>query len=292
MKETEQNLSGLLAGKVALVTGGATGIGEAVAKLFAMQGASVVVNGLPGDPVDEVVKEIHEAGGRAIACPADVGVPGGANNCVRAAIETFESLDILVANAGLVSQQGELQDLPLESFDELMHSNMRGIYLSVRAALPALKQSKGVILTAGSEAGLKGVPEGSLYSATKGWIIAFSRSIAVEQAKYGIRCNVVAPGPIDTEMTRPPAGAMATLQSIESVPLGRRGTPEEVANVYLFLASNLASYVTGAVYSVDGGSTAAGGLPGLQAKRAAKTPPEGTLSLEHQYEGRGTLQPK
>jgi NAD(P)-dependent dehydrogenase (short-subunit alcohol dehydrogenase family) len=123
-------------------------------------------------------------------------------------------------------------------------------------------------------------------------VISFIRGVAAEQAKYGIRANVVAPGPIDTEMTRPSKGNMKVknaFMAVSSVPLGRRGTPEEVANVYLFLASDLASYVTGAVYAVDGGATAAAGMLGLLAKGDAKKQPEGTVPLEHAYAGRGTL---
>ena len=123
---------------------------------------------------------------------------------------------------------------------------------------------------------------------------AFIRGVAAEQAKYGVRANIVAPGPIDTEMTRPSKGNMSVknaFMAVKSVPLGRRGTPEEVANVCLFLASGLATFVTGGIYTVDGGATASGGMPGLQAKSEAKTAPDGTVELEHQHEGRGTLRP-
>ena len=284
--------NGLLAGKVAVVTGGAAGIGEAICKVFAQHGASVVVNGLPGDPVEEVVAEIRKEGGNAIGYTADVGTAAGAEGCVQAARETYGRLDVLIANAGLFPDLVEVQEFPVQRFEELLQSNIRGVFHSVRAAIPALRETKGAIVAAASEAAVHGVPEAASYSATKGWIAAFIRAVAVEQAKYGIRANVVAPGPIDTEMTRPSKGKMNTktaIMAVKSVPLGRRGTPEEVANVYLFLASDLASYVTGAQYAVDGGSTAGSGMPGLEAKRDAKTPPEGTVELEHQYDGRGTL---
>ncbi len=285
-------INGLLTGKTAVVTGGAAGIGEAICKVFAAHGANVVVNGLPGDPVDEVAREIVEAGGVAIGHVADVGTEEGAHSCVAEARSRFGRLDVLVANAGLFPEQTEVQDFPLERFEELVHSNIRGTYLVVRAALPELQRTKGVVLAAGSEAGVRGEPEIVSYGATKSWIIGFIRGVAVEQAKYGVRANVVAPGPIDTEMTRPGKGSMKVMnawQAVKAVPLGRRGTPEEVANVYLFLASDLASYVTGAVYAVDGGSTAAGGIPGILARHEAKQEPEGGVPLEHQYEGRGTL---
>ncbi|HWM85061.1 MAG TPA: SDR family NAD(P)-dependent oxidoreductase [Kofleriaceae bacterium] len=283
---------GWMIDKVALVTGGATGIGEAICKVFARAGASVVVNGLAGDPVADVVNEIREAGGTAIAHTGDVGTPEGASGCVAAAVSGFGKLDVLVANAAVFPELKELPEFPLERYAELMHSNVDGVYLVTRAALPELQKTRGSIVTLGSEAGLLGQPQAVSYGATKGWVTAFTRALAAEQAKYGVRANVVAPGPIDTEMTRPSKGNMSVkhaLMAVASVPLGRRGTPEEVANVCLFLASDLASFVTGAIYTVDGGATASAGLPGLEAKRDVKRPPEPTVPLEHQHEGRGTL---
>jgi NAD(P)-dependent dehydrogenase (short-subunit alcohol dehydrogenase family) len=284
-------LSGLLEGKAAVVTGGATGIGEAVCKVFARQGAAVVVNGLPGDPVGKVVDEIRWNGGRAVGVTEDVGTRAGAEACVRAAIEDFGRLDVVAANAGLFPEQTQVDAFPLERQEELLHHNVGGVYHITRAALPELRKTRGNIITAASEAGLVGIPETVSYGATKGWVIAFTRGVAAEQARFGVRANAVAPGPIDTEMTRPTKGEMTVknaLLSVEAVPLWRRGTPEEVANVYLFLASDLASYVNGAVYTVDGGATATQGLPGLEAKSPAKKAPEGTVDLEHQYAGRGT----
>jgi len=291
-KQPQLAWNALLAGRTALVTGGATGIGEAISKLFARHGANVVVNGLPGDPVAEVVGEIQAAGGIAEECVADVGTEPGAALALQCAIDRFGRLDVLVANAGIFPENKELQDFPLDRFEELLDSNIRGVYLPVRLALPELQRTKGVILAASSEAALIGEPQIVSYSATKGWVLAFIRAVAIEQAKYGIRANAVAPGPIDTEMTRPSKGEMSVKNALlvtPSSPLGRRGTPEEVANVYLFLASDLASYVTGAVYTVDGGATATKGVPGLEAHGDVRKAPEGTLPLHHQYAGRGTL---
>jgi NAD(P)-dependent dehydrogenase (short-subunit alcohol dehydrogenase family) len=286
-------MEGLLNGKVAVVTGGATGIGEAICKVFARHGAQVVVNGLPGDPVDEVVGEILAAGGTAQACVADVGTEQGAAHSIETALTHFGRLDVLVANAGLFPEQKEVHELPLERFEELLHSNIRGVYLPVRAAIPELRKTRGVILAAASEAGMIGLPEAVSYGATKGWVIAFIRGVAAEQAKYGVRANAVAPGPIDTEMTRPTKGHMnlkTALLAVGHTPLGRRGTPEECANMYLFLASELASFCTGGVYTVDGGATATTGVPGMQTKRAVKHDvPQGSVALEHSHEGRGTL---
>jgi len=286
-------MTDLLAGKVAIVTGGGAGIGEAIAKKFAQNGAHVIVNGLQGDPVDAVVNEIHALGFRAVACAADVGTKDGADACVRAAIESFGRLDILIANAGIIGDSSEIQDADPKVFEEVIDNNMRSVFWSVRQSVPELRKSKGVIICAASESALKGFPQNAIYSASKGWILAFARSVAAEQARHGIRCNVVAPGPIDTEMTRPKGVVDRATMALEvqSVPMGRRGTPEEVANVYLFLASDWASYLTGAVISVDGGATAVGGMLGFAADKHLKTPPEGSVQLEHQHEGRGTRNP-
>lgn len=283
---------GLLFGKVAIVTGGGAGIGEAICKVFARHGASVVVNGLPGDPVEDVAREIREAGGVAIAHTGDVATQMGAADVVQIALDEFGEIDVLVANAGLFPEQMELQDFPIERFEELLHSNIRGTYLPVRAALPHLRETHGNVIVAASEAGIQGIPESVSYSATKAWAIGFVKALAGEQGKHGVRVNAVAPGPIDTEMTRPSKGEMKlkhAMMAVRTVPMGRRGTPEEVANVYLFLASDLASFVNGAVYSVDGGTTATTGLPGAEADRDAKQAPDGTVELKHQYAGRGTL---
>lgn len=288
----ETNMSRLLHDKVAIVTGGGTGIGEAVCKLFAKHGARVIVNGLPGDPAEEVAAEIEKEGGLALGVEADCGTEEGARRCVTAALNAFDRVDVLVANAGLYPEEMEIQDFPKERFAELIRSHVMGTWFCVRAALPELRKSRGSIVAMGSEAGLRPYPGAVSYCSTKGWIHNFIRGVAAEQAAYGVRANVVAPGPIDTEMTRPSKGHMKLATGLlvpAYVPLGRRGTPEEVANVCLFLASDLASYVTGSIYPVDGGSTATGGMPGLGATSAAKRTPRGTVELRHQYEGRGTL---
>jgi NAD(P)-dependent dehydrogenase (short-subunit alcohol dehydrogenase family) len=153
--------------------------------------------------------------------------------------------------------------------------------------LPALQETKGVVLFAGSEAGEKGLAENSPYGGTNGFMHAFMKGVAVEQAQYGVRANAVCPGPIDTAWTHKETGPMSSKNEemlINSTPLGRRGTPEEVANVYLFLASDEASYVTGAMFPVDGGITAAKGAIGKQAKGSAEKP-SGELSLDHSLDG-------
>jgi NAD(P)-dependent dehydrogenase (short-subunit alcohol dehydrogenase family) len=173
-------------------------------------------------------------------------------------------------------------------FDDLVHHNIKSIYLPVRAAILELRKTKGVIPAASSEAATIAVPQAVSYSATKGWVTSFIKGVAAEQAKYGMRANAVAPGPIDTEMTRPSKGEMTVKTSFTRRRSCAARTPRHTgrgANMYLFLASDLASYCTGGVYDVDGGSTATTGVPALEAKRDVKQQPESTVELEHQYEG-------
>jgi NAD(P)-dependent dehydrogenase (short-subunit alcohol dehydrogenase family) len=277
-----------LEGKVAIVTGGATGIGEAICKKFAMEGAKVVVNGFPEDPVQDVVNDIRNMGGEASPFIADVSHEGNAMECVAFAVATYEKLDILINNAGVFPVIEEIQNFPTDAFEYLLKNNVRTAFLMTKYAIPELKKTRGNIVAAGSEAGLIGLGENAPYGATKGWIHAFIRGVAVEQAKYGIRANCVCPGAIDTAWTHKEKGPMESKHEkmiIGGTPMGRRGTPEEIANAYLFLASEEASYVTGALFSVDGGITIGKGAIGDEAEKAAKKEPTGDLHLEHSMDG-------
>lgn len=281
-------MPGRLQGKVAIVTGGATGIGEAIAHKFAVEGASVIVNGLPGDPVDEVVIAIRRRGGKAMGYIGDVAQEQHAQTCVRAALDTFGKLDVLINNAGVFVATGETQDYPIDAFDYTVTMNIRSAFLMTRFALPYLQKTRGCIVSAGSEAGLIGEPMNSPYGGTKAWIHAFMQGVAVEQAKYGVRANCVCPGPIDTAWTHASSGPMTRQMEsmiIQATPLGRRGTVEEVANVYAFLASDEASYVTGALFPVDGGISISKGAIGKQAKSSVAREPQGELPLEHSQDG-------
>lgn len=282
----------MLQDKVAVVTGGSTGIGEAISKLFALEGAMVAVNGLPGDPVEEVVGEITRAGGQAVAAVGDVGAWGDAEGVMTRTVEAFGRIDIVIANAGYYPKESMLPDFELEEFEDVIHTNVRGVFNTVRAGLPHLRDTQGAIVATGSVAGLMGLPFAVSYGATKGWIHSFIRGVAIEQAKFGIRANVVQPGPIDTEMTRPTKGNItlkSALFAVKGTPLGRRGTPEEVAELFLFLASDRASYITASEFLVDGGIAANNGMLGIIAKSEASDTPEVTLDLEHQHEGRKDL---
>ena len=281
---------GRLEDKVALVTGGATGIGEAISHKFAYEGAKVLVAGLPDDPVDDVVAAIKTFGGEAVAFKGDVADEAAARACVDLAVSTFGRLDVLVNNAGVFVATAETDQYPVEDFDRTLRNNLRSAFLMCKFALPHLRKVRGNIVNAGSEAGFNGVAQNTPYGGTKGFMHAFTMGLAVEQAKYGVRANCVCPGPIDTAWTHRQTGPMDSQMEkmlVQSTPLGRRGTPEEMANVYAFLASDEASYVTGALWLADGGVTPAKGPVGDQAQSEVTKEPTGLLGdrLKHGRDG-------
>lgn len=221
-------------GKVAIVTGGATGIGEAISKLFAKEGAKVLVNGYPDDPVDEVVNEIKKNGGVAAGFKADISEEDNAKACVDKAVQEWGQVDVLINNAGVFPETNETQDVTTAAFDSLIKNNIRSAFMMTRAALPELQKTKGNIVSAGSESGKLGIAMLSPYGGTKGFIHAFMKGVAVEQAKYGIRANCVCPGATDTAWTHKETGPMDKQMEemiINATPMARRGTTEEVANV-------------------------------------------------------------
>jgi NAD(P)-dependent dehydrogenase (short-subunit alcohol dehydrogenase family) len=277
-----------LNGKIAIITGAGTGIGEAIAHKFAKEGAAVVLNGLPGDPVDDVVMRIRSHGAMAVSYLGDVSEEAHARACVQAAIDSFGRLDVLINNAGTFPVTSELQDYPIEAFDMMTRANTRSVFLMTRYALPYLQKTRGCIVSAGSESGLIGIAENAPYGATKGWIHAFMRGVAVEQAKYGIRANCVCPGAVDTAWTHKETGPMdkkMETMTVEATPMGRRGTVEEIANVYAFLASDEASFVTGALWVADGGITTAKGGVGEETPEELREEPQGELKLRHTFDG-------
>lgn len=281
-----------LEGKVAIVTGGGSGIGEAVSKKFASEGASVVVAGLPEDPVEEVSNEIQEEGGTAIPFTGDLSVLAVAKSCVDVAVKQYGKLDILVNNAGTFPETNLLSEFSEEAFDYLLKNNIRTAFAMSKAALPELQKTKGNIVSAGSESGVLGIAQNAPYGGTKGFIHAFTKGLAAEQAQNGVRCNIVSPGPIDTGWTHKETGPMdAQMEQMvtKGTLMGRRGTPEEVANVYLFVASDEASYVTGAIFPVDGGTLIAKGPAGDQASESMKTQPDGQLNLKHSKESHTSI---
>jgi NAD(P)-dependent dehydrogenase (short-subunit alcohol dehydrogenase family) len=274
--------------KVAIVTGGGTGIGEAICKKFAREGAKLIVSGFPEDPIHDVVRDIMREGGDATPFSGDISKEEQARACIEFAVSTYGGLDILINNAGVFPVMEEVQNFPIEAFDYLINNNIRTVFLMTRYAVPELKKRRGCIVSAGSESGLIGLGENAVYGGTKGWIHAFMRGVAVEQAKYGIRANCICPGGIDTAWTHKETGPMKAKHEqmiISGTPMGRRGTPEEIANAYLFLASDEASYVTGALFSVDGGITIGKGPIGKEAESEVTKEPVGELNLHHSMDG-------
>ncbi|MEF2279617.1 SDR family oxidoreductase [Deinococcus sp. YIM 134068] len=279
---------GRLAGKVAIVTGAGTGIGEAVAHKFAREGAKVVVAGLDSDPVDDVVRAIVQQGGQAVSYKGDLSEDASAEACVQLAVSTYGQLDVLVNNAGVFLATAETDKYPVDVFDATVRNNVRTPFLMTKHALPYLQKTRGNIVATGSEAGFNGEAQNSPYGGTKGFVHAFIMGVAVEQAKYGVRANCVCPGAIDTAWTHKETGPMdAKLEKtlVEAAPMGRRGTPEEMANVFAFLASDEASYVTGALWLADGGVTPAKGSMGGEVPRELRQEPGGQLMLGHSLDG-------
>ena len=278
----------LLTDKIAIITGAGTGIGEAIAKRFALEGAQVVVAGLPGDPVGAVVEEIGRRGGEAVAFEGDLAEEDYARGCVERTLETYDRIDVLVNNAGIFQVTGEHQNIHVDDMDLMYRANVRTALLMTKFALPHLQACRGNVVFTGSEAGTIGQPECAIYGGTKGYLIAFARGLALEQAGHGVRANVVCPGATSTQWHDTEVSSMTEAMEEEiarAVPLGRHADPEEIANVFAFIASDRASFVTGALYFADGGVSIARGTPGERVPETLRRPPEGDLQLEHQYAG-------
>jgi 3-oxoacyl-[acyl-carrier protein] reductase len=242
-----------LSGRVALVTGGSRGIGRAIALSLAAAGAAVAINYKGNQAAaDDVVAAIGAQGGQALAVQADVAVGEDVERLFKAVGERFGKLDILVNNAG-ITRDTLLLRMKEADFDAVLDTNLRGAYLCSRAALrPLMKSKHGRIINISSVVGLMGNAGQANYSAAKAGLLGLTKAIAREMASRAITVNAIAPGYIDTEMT---AGLGDDLKSkiLENVPLGRLGTPDDIAGTVCFLASDAAAYITGQTITVDGG---------------------------------------
>jgi 3-oxoacyl-[acyl-carrier protein] reductase len=237
--------------KVALVTGASRGIGKATALALATEGAKVVVNyASSSNAADEVVKEIIEAGGEAIALQADVSQLEQVDNLIKQTLDKFGRIDILVNNAGITRDSLLLRMKP-EEWQAVIDLNLTGVFLCTRAVSKImLKQKAGRIINITSVAGQMGNPGQANYSAAKAGVIGFTKTVAKELASRGVTVNAVAPGFIETDMT----SDLKSDDIIKLIPLGRYGKPAEIAGMIRFLAAApAAAYITGQVFNVDGG---------------------------------------
>jgi cyclopentanol dehydrogenase len=247
---------GRLDGKVALISGAARGQGEAEARMFAAEGACVVLGDVRPEGED-VAREITAAGGRAAFCMLDVTSEPDWAGAVERAEREFGRLDVLVNNAAILGRAG-IVDTTLEVWSRVIAVNQTGPFLGMRAAIPALRRSGGgSIVNISSALAIIGTGESASYTAAKGALTALTRTVAVELAPDRIRVNVIHPGVIDTPMVDDGMGRSpeALRQMADSAPLGRMGRPEEMAAAVLYLASDESAFVTGASLSVDGGLT-------------------------------------
>ena len=257
-----------LEGKVAVITGATGGIGRAAARLFADEGARVALVDLDESALQEVVQSIGEE--RASYTAADVTQPDQTQAYVNAAVERWGGIDVLLANAGIEGAMYSIPDYPLDLFDRVMAVNVRGVWLGIKYAVPAMeRRGGGSIVITSSTAGISGTPNMSAYNTSKHAVIGLMRTAALECAPMGIRVNTVNPAPIETRMMRSIEemrvaamdDASVTVDQVKQVtatriPLERYGNPEEVAQLMLFLASDDSSFCTGGVYMVDGGRSA------------------------------------
>jgi 2-keto-3-deoxy-L-fuconate dehydrogenase len=249
-----------LTGKVAVVTGGGSGIGQAISILFGAQGARVVVIDVDAEGARETAARITAAGGGADAQPCNVSDAAAVRATFDSIVGRAGRLDILVNNAG-VAHVGNIERTPEDDFDRLYRVNVKGVYLCSQAAVPVMVgQGGGVILNMASIVSFIGVADRFAYSMTKGAVLTMTKSVAIDYVKQKVRCNCICPARIHTPFVdgfvkkNYPGREEAVLQELaEYQPMGRMGTPEEVAALALYLCSDEASFVTGQAYPLDGG---------------------------------------
>jgi NAD(P)-dependent dehydrogenase (short-subunit alcohol dehydrogenase family) len=244
--------------KVALVIGASRGIGAQAARALAAEGAAVVLGARTVPLLEQVANEISEAGGEALPVETDAADPASIGRLVERTLSAYGRLDIAVNNAAANHRQKPLADVTLEEFDEVVALNLRGLFVAVRAEVGAmLRSGGGAIVNVASTAGLRGVPGVVGYASTKHAAIGLTEVAALDYASAGIRVNAVAPGPIATDRLAGLPEAVRA-QIADTVPMGRLGTVEDVANLITWLASDRASFVNGAVFVADGGRLAGG----------------------------------
>ena len=248
---------GKLDGKVALISGGARGQGAAEARLFAEEGAKVVLGDILDEQGQQVEAEINELGGDALYVHLDVTSESDWESAVEAAVSRYGKLDILVNNAAIVIQKAAIEDRTGDEWDRIFEVNAKGVFLGTKHAIPEMRKAGGgSIVNISSVAGIgQSMHQEPAYAASKGAVRIFSKVTASQHAADGIRCNSVHPGPIDTDMLHSSMGSPEGLENrLTRVPLRRMGTADEIAKGVLYLASDDSSYVTGSELVIDGGA--------------------------------------
>lgn len=242
----------MLKGKVAVITGGTRGIGFATAKKFLENEAKVVLLGSKQETVEKAIKELNQMNSNydVIGFYPNLSSKEEMNELFKKVKEIYGRIDILINNAG-ISSKTKIEDYTEEEYDNIVNLNIRSVFNCSKEIIPYLKETKGVILNTSSMVSIYGQPSGIMYPTTKFAVNGITKSLARELAPQGIRVNAIAPGIINTDMVaKLPKEMIEPL--IKTIPFGRIGEPEDIANAFLFLSSNLSSYITGIVLSVDG----------------------------------------
>ena len=246
-------------GKVALVTGGGSGIGRAACLAFAREGARVVINDIRAEGGEETLRLVREAGGEGIFVQADVSKAAEVEAMVQKAVDTCGRLDCACNNAGIGEPLRRMHKTSEDNWDRVMDTNLKGVYLCMRAEIPRmLKQGKGAIVNTASLAGLHGLLGQAAYVASKHGVVGLTRSAAIEYATTGVRINCICPGVTATPLITHQLKDKPHMEKVyvEMEPIGRLGRPEEIAAAMLWLCSDEASFCVGSIYSVDGGEVA------------------------------------
>ncbi len=252
-------MAGRVDGKIALVTGGGSGIGRATALVFAREGAKVVVTDVVVEGGEETVRLIKAAGGEALFVKADMAKAAEVEVMVNKAVATYGRLDCAHNNAGIEGAMGTTTDYTEQDWDRVIRINLTGVWLCMKYEISQmLKQGGGAIVNTASGAGLVGVPRMPAYVASKHGVVGLTKTAALEYAKSGIRVNAVCPGVIQTPMVERVTGRRPGMveRMVAAEPIGRMGRPEEIAEAVVWLCSDAASFVTGLPMAVDGGAVA------------------------------------